>query len=1058
VVTVLSREVRRRIPVFLFASGLCALVYQVAWLRLLRLIFGASTASSAATLGIFMGGLGLGSLILGARVDRSSNPLQLYARLEMGIALAAGLSPWAIQGIAMGYRSLGGTEVLGTFGGTLLRLLLSAIVLGIPTFLMGGTLPAAVRAITREADLGRRSLGMLYGTNTLGAVLGAGLTTFFLIEHLGTQKALWLAALINLLVALWAGSVARDVAPASASSDATFPQDPLRREQRYFVIAAAGGVGLAFFVLELVWYRMLGPILGGSTYTFGVILTVALAGVGVGGWLYAARPEGLRPSLLGFSLTCGLEAVLVLAPFALGDRLAVLTLTLRDLMVFGFEGLVAAWFVVALIVVFPAAVVAGFQFPLLVGILGAGQQGVGRQIGLAYAANTLGAILGSVAGGFFLLPYLGALNVWRGAALVLVLLGITAVFLAFRGEPRPAFRAMILPTMLAVVSLVLAGSHGPGAFWRHEGIGAGRADAISTETPLQDRLNASSRDVAWEEDGRESSVALKRSFGYSFSVNGKSDGHAILDAGTQVMSPLVGALLHPNPKRGLVIGLGTGSSAGWLGAVPSVEHVDVYELEDSILRVARDCAAVNHGLFDNPKVDITIGDGRELLLTTRERYDLIFSEPSNPYRAGISSLFTVEFYAAAAQRLEEQGLFLQWLQAYEVDGEVVASVLASMAEVFPYVEVWEVHRADLLLVGSKSPIDHDATRIRRQTGEEPFRSALAHTWGVAGAEGFYSGFIASSALADAVHQNSAAGLNTDDLPRIEYGFARGIGVPSNFSLEVLRDLSSRRGWNTPELTAGVLDASRIEEMRHARLILQGGEVPRPDQIEFENIAAQHRSRARFSYARGDLAQTLTEWLAQEEPPVVRADLLAIAMAMAATDHPDAPEMIARLATVEPTEAKVVEGRLLQQKGDIEAAISALLEALTLYRTDPWPLPAVMGDALSVVGQIAARDGSSAARTHAVLGEPFAVESLREARLLLRYSLLGRAGLEASCEETFLDFEPYPRWNLEFLRNRKICYLARSHSLARRAAEDLDRFLDGVSKDASQSLLGSSASE
>ncbi|MBZ0114861.1 MAG: spermidine synthase, partial [Thermoanaerobaculia bacterium] len=330
---------------FLFASGLCALVYQVAWLRLLRLIFGASTASSAATLGIFMGGLGLGSLILGGRVDRSANPLRLYARLEMGIALAAGLSPWAIHLIAMGYRGLGGTEVLGTFGGTLLRLLLSAIVLGIPTFLMGGTLPAAVRAITLDVDLGRRSLGMLYGTNTVGAVVGAGLTTFLLIEHLGTQKTLWLAALVNLLVALWAGSVARDTVHAMSTSEVDSLQAPLRRDHRFFVIAAAGGVGLAFFVLELVWYRMLGPILGGSTYTFGVILTVALAGVGIGGWLYSARPQSLRPTLLGFSLTCGLEAVLVLAPFALGDRLAILALTLRDLMVFGFEGLVAAWFV-----------------------------------------------------------------------------------------------------------------------------------------------------------------------------------------------------------------------------------------------------------------------------------------------------------------------------------------------------------------------------------------------------------------------------------------------------------------------------------------------------------------------------------------------------------------------------------------------------------------------------------------------------------------------------------------------------------------------------------------
>ncbi|MBZ0114328.1 MAG: hypothetical protein K8J08_17835, partial [Thermoanaerobaculia bacterium] len=244
----------------------------------------------------------------------------------------------------------------------------------------------------------------------------------------------------------------------------------------------------------------------------------------------------------------------------------------------------------------------------------------------------------------------------------------------------------------------------------------------------------------------------------------------------------------------------------------------------------------------------------------------------------------------------------------------------------------------------------------------------------------------------------------------------------------------------------------------ARMIVQGGNIPQPDQVEFENVAAEHRSRARVSYAQGDLARTLTEWMAQEELPDARADRLGVAMAMAATEHPGAADAIARLAEVEPTEAKVVEGRMWQQMGEVETAFGFLLEALTQYRQDPWPLPGVMSEALSVVGQLAGRDGTKAARAHAVLGEPFVVESLREARLQMRYELLGPAGLEASCEETFLDYEPYPRWNLEFLRNRKFCYLSRSHPLARQAADDLDAFLEGVSDDATEALLGPSPSE
>jgi spermidine synthase len=214
------RSAAARIALLLFTSGFCALIYQTAWLRMFRDVFGASTSASAAVLAIFMGGLGLGGLILGRRADREPSPLGFYARLEMGIALAAALSPVLVQLVQKIYFGLGGSARLGLAGGTAVRLVLATLVLALPTFLMGGTLPAAARAVERSSDAGRRAVGLLYALNTLGAVLGVLLTTFVTLEVLGIRKTIWEAALLNLLVALVARSLARSLGPVEEAAQA----------------------------------------------------------------------------------------------------------------------------------------------------------------------------------------------------------------------------------------------------------------------------------------------------------------------------------------------------------------------------------------------------------------------------------------------------------------------------------------------------------------------------------------------------------------------------------------------------------------------------------------------------------------------------------------------------------------------------------------------------------------------------------------------------------------------------------------------------------------------
>jgi predicted membrane-bound spermidine synthase len=1060
------RSAALRVCLLLFGSGYCALVYQTAWLRMLRHVFGASTLASAAVLAIFMAGLGFGGLLLGPRADRRRSPLELYAKLEMGVAVSAGLSPWLVALVGKLYIALGGSESLGPTGGTAVRLALSALVLGIPTFLMGGTLPAAARAAEQASDQGRRVVGLLYAVNTLGAVCGTLLTTFYALERLGIRKTVWIAALLNLLIALIARNVARgmdtdgtekDTDGTDRDTDGSTDEDTDRLPARgaapgWLVIVAAALVGFAFLLMELVWYRMLSPLLGGSSYTFGLILALALLGIGAGGLLYAAGATGRRPTLAAFAVTCALEALLLALPFALGDRIAVAAALLRPLGGAGFLALVLTWSAVTSLVVLPAALVAGYQFPLLIALLGGGRDRVAREIGVTYAANTVGAIIGSIAGGFGLLPLLTAPGVWRLVVALLLLLAVAAVAADLgRGAPR---RAAGLPLALAAAGLLLCLAPGPSAFWRHSPIGAGRVDTARWHGPNDIRAFAQERrgSVTWQAEGVESSVAIDVGDEIAFLVSGKADGSARSDAPTQVMSGLVGAILHPQPRRALVIGLGTGSSAGWLAAVPGIERVDVVELEPAILRVARECAPVNRDVLKNPKVHVIIGDGRELLLTTAERYDIIFSEPSNPYRAGIASLFTEDFYRAVRQRLRPGGIFLQWLQGYELDAQVVGLVYGTLGSVFPAVESWQVHSSDLLLAASAGPLSHDVARIRARVAQEPFRSALAETWGVSGAEGFYAGYVASDAFTRAVAQGSgrdtAIGrldrINTDDRPILEFGFARNLGRLGLFQIADLRALVRARGESRPAL-AGTLDWARVEELRAARLALWSGPPDPPASPDPTSRSAAvspeaaRRILARQAYGGDDLGKACTEWFAQPAGPGSPLDTLLVGECLAAQSDPRTPAYAAGLRATNPVEADLLLGIWNVAGGHPGEAAARLTAGFAAARTWPWTHTPLLRRAMLLTIRLAREEPAVAPGLYAALSRPFSVRLLEEDRLRARIDIARSAGRDDLCTDALAPFEGHAPWEERFLTYRAACYQRTGNPLREEALDDLARF-------------------
>src|SRR5436190_6171196 len=1030
----------------LLGSGCCALVYQIGWLREFRLIFGASTAASAAVLAIFIGGLGLGGLLLGPRADRHPRPILFYAQLETIVALFAAASPILLALVRIAYVAMGGTSRLGLIIGTVVRLLLSALVLAVPTIAMGGTLPAAARGVTRAADARRQDTAALYALNTLGAVFGAALATFALLELFGTRATLWLAAAVNLLIAMVARQTDRKSPVASerdedrgATSEPATTDVPSAAPVS-FVLFASGVVGFAFFVMELVWYRMLGPLLGGSVFTFGLILAVALAGIGIGGLVYAVLGGDRAATLEGFAVSCLLEAAAMAATFAFADRLALVAVVLFPLARAGFAARIVGWAVIAGMVVLPPAIVAGYQFPLLIGLFGRGRERLGRQVGLAYGTNTIGAIAGSLAGGFGLLPWLSATGVWRFASGCLLILGLGAVTLAVQQGVR---RKVVPALALTAATLALLVSVGPTALWRHSGVGAGRSgiDTIVSRNQLRSWRNGAQRSIVWAGDGVESSVALAiQPSGYAFLVNGKSDGSTRGDTSTMVWTGMIGGLLAPNPQRALVIGLGTGSSAGWLGAIPSMQQVDVVELEPLIVEVARACRAVNLDVMSNPKVRVTIGDARERLLTSKRNYDLIVSQPSNPFRAGIASLFTKEYYDAARNRLSPDGAFVQWIQAYEIDARTLRTVFATFASAFPHVETWQVGPDDLALIGATRPLGYTAEGLAARIRNEPFRSAVAVGWHASDVNGVVAHYLAGDRTARAIATARGVEVNTDDRNIVEYGFARTLGASGVLTNE-LRELARAIGDGRPPLDERAIDWPIVETARVSFLAAENYGLNAGPSQDGPPEELARRSALISYYARNDYAGARSAWSrAGDRRPRDPAEAAMAADIEAEAGGDDALNAIQRLRAIDHGEADTVLASLRMRNSDVDGAAGALEAAFHDFRVSPWSAFRFKLKALVLANVVAKMSPTAARRMLAALADQFSVRAMEMDRVTTTANISRLVDFKGLCAPLVTLSEPHVPWDLKFLILRRDCYQLVGDSRARRAELDLNDYL------------------
>lgn len=752
-----------------FVSGFAGLLYEVVWLRLLAITFGHTVYAVTTVLAAYMGGLALGSFAAGKLADRLTRPLRTYGILEGLIGLYCALSPLlvgAVESVQLLSRS--GLEP-GDLGAGALRFVLSAAVLVPPTALMGATLPVLSRAVAENSAAAASRIGTLYAINTWGAVLGTAATGFFLLPTIGLRATIGLGVAINLLVAAMAflrDRRAPAILPAPATPAPSSPggepsgagEGRWRAGIALVAIGVSGGAAMAY---EIGWTRALSLTLGSSTYSFTAMLATFLTGLALGSFVMARLLRTRVFGLAAFGIVQIAIAIVALVTLPAFGRLPDVVLSLLSRTGVTHASVLSASVALSFLLMIGPTFVIGASLPLLVGILQRGADRIGRDVGIVYGANTVGTILGAGLAGVVLLPLLGIQRTIVAAALSNLAAGLAVVFVA--GRPLPGQRWAAAAGAVATIVLVLTVPH-----WDRQkmtrGVAVYAKELVAAPADAKPLADPGGKLLFYRE-GVATTVAVKRTpVGTTLSVNGKADASNGFDMVTQVLSGHLGPMLAPTARRALVIGLASGVTVGAIAQHP-LDRIDVAEIEPAMVDAAAFFAIENRNALADPRVRVLKGDGRQILAAATEPYDIIVSEPSNPWIAGVASLFTREFYEAARRHLSPRGVVVQWVSGYAMSRRDVQMVARTFQEVFPHVSVWAASPNDFLLVATPEPVTVDLDAIRARAAVSPaFGEDLErYRWRDAGLLLRY--FLAED---DLRRFTEGAPINTDDLPLLEF--------------------------------------------------------------------------------------------------------------------------------------------------------------------------------------------------------------------------------------------------------------------------------------------------
>ncbi|MBL0171708.1 MAG: fused MFS/spermidine synthase [Gemmatimonadaceae bacterium] len=799
-----SRRVLPFLLVLFVGSGICALIYEVVWFQLLELVIGSSAVSLGVLLATFMGGMCIGSLALPRFASRARHPLQLYAMLELSIGLIGVVELFAIPLIGRLYSPAVGHGAAAI----VLRAVVAALCLLPPTILMGATLPAIARWV-ESSPRGISWLGFFYGGNIAGAVVGSVLAGFYLLRVHDQAVATYVAAALNIAVALiaWGISTRTPAYPAGdharGVSDSAAITANAPREGANAVYLAIGLSGACALAAEVIWTRLLSLTFGASVYTFSMILAVFLTGLGIGSataaWL-ARIVESPRRAL------AWCQALLTVA---IAWAAAVIFLALPNWPV-NPSLAPSAWYALQLdlvrgaLAILPAAVLWGASFPFALAAIAAPGEDTSRLVGRVYAANTVGSIVGATVCSLLLIPALGT----RDAQRVLIAVAASASMLLLLA-PGAKARLALLATPLLAALLIATVPELPGNLVAH-----GRY-AVTW---------IGKTDVLYVGEGMNSSVAVTRvlnSGATQFHVSGKVEASSLpQDMRLQKMLAHLPALVHPNPQSVLVVGFGAGVTAGSFLPYPSVTRLVICEIEPLIPQVVSTWfVKENNNVAKDPRTQIYFDDARSFVQTSDEQFDVITSDPINPWVKGAASLYTREYFQAVKAHLKPGGVVTQWVPLYESTLDAVRSELATFFEVFPDGTIWanNLNGAgyDVVLLGQAGPSRIDIASLETRFQDAGYRQVGASLTesGFGSPMELFSTYAGSGA--DLKAWLSGAAINTDRNLRLQY--LAGVGLNQYTAADIFEEIAALKRF--PEQLFVASDAWKVA-------LSQGMGVPR----------------------------------------------------------------------------------------------------------------------------------------------------------------------------------------------------------------------------------------
>jgi predicted membrane-bound spermidine synthase len=802
--------------VLFFCSGATALVYEVVWSKFLSQIFGSTIYAQTVVLAVFMGGLALGNKIFGSRADRLRQPVRVYGCLEIAIGLYAFFFPSLDRWVDRIFVAVG--TGIAEHPGLLLAwkgFLSAALLLG-PTILMGGTLPLLAAWLQKySSDAGRRS-ALFYSVNSLGAVVGAGLAGFWLVQNLGLVSSLQMTAMVNVIIGATAGwlsrsqliGIARPAEPVVTTADGVASSRTWRWACAIVAMTGAGSMGL-----EVLASRSLAMIFGSSLQSFAVVLMAFILGIGLGSaWIASASRRNIPAARMVALLLCAAAGWITLLVFNIerwvdfyriaqtGIGRTSVGYVYHELLTTGFS---------LVILGLPAACI-GAVLPLMIRAESAGTVTLGNKVGTLLTWNTLGAVAGTLAAGFVLMPLVGLRNAFGVLALVLALVTLVVTW-------RSGWRT---GKFLAVSAAVFAGClfvFG-GEDWRcviSSGVFRGREKEFDpTAMPLRKQHVK----ILFYEDSADATVSVEQGDNFpgvpaatdrSLRVNGKTDATAHSDSSTQLLLAHLPLLAKPGSKDVFVFGLGSGISAGALLSYP-VEKIVIAENCEPVVRASLFFTNWNRRVLDDPHTHLWREDARTVLKLNPQLYDVIVAEPSNPWMVGIGSVFSREFYQLAASRLKPGGIMAQWFHVYEMHDGIVELVLRTFNSVFPHVEIWDSCSGDIILLGSLQSWQTGPDVFRQGFTLPGVRLDLAQI-GIRSPEALLARQLASQRTAFAIPGGGP--IQSDLFPVLEYAAPRALYLGDNSRMLEKFDERTRQQLLAPADKLAILQSLPPEQVQ-----------------------------------------------------------------------------------------------------------------------------------------------------------------------------------------------------------------------------------------------------